>query len=111
MLSYEVCNTSQYMLAFPCIFSMTHIFTSRTLNSATSTFITMLLKQTRTNFEQEFRELFDPEMVHDAGERQLTLKQGKLSAARFSLMFRTLGAERGVCQGLNDTPNQTGLLR
>lgn len=87
------------------------LFTSRTLNSATSTFITMLLKQTHTNFEQEFCELFDPEMAHDAGERQLTLKQGKLSAASFSLMFRTLGAERGVCQGLNDTPNQTGLLR
>lgn len=34
-------------------------------------------------------------MGKDAGERQLTLKQGKLPAASFSLKFHALAAERG----------------
>lgn len=66
------------------------------LTSATATFSPMLLNQIYMSFKLELHSVWPP--GKEAGERLLTLKQGKLvkpgkSPADFLLTFHTLAAE------------------
>ncbi|KAL0152007.1 hypothetical protein M9458_052725 [Cirrhinus mrigala] len=84
--------TEESRIAFVC-----SLLTGKALDWATA--VWDLNRPTFPSFEaflRRFREVFDtPKESEAAGERILTLRQGKSSAAEFSLTFRTLAAQTG----------------
>ncbi|KAL0200303.1 hypothetical protein M9458_003490, partial [Cirrhinus mrigala] len=84
--------TEESRIAFVC-----SLLTGKALDWATA--VWDLNRPTFPSFEaflRRFREVFNtPKESEAAGERILTLRQGKSSAAEFSLTFRTLAAQTG----------------